>query len=115
MLFTEFITFISSLFIKVSPDYLCCNMNFGFDTYLKKACFNKGFENFFRKIIYKKKAILKTRNKGTGNGMQRMRGTRGMFTRILGNLSEDSGKCYYTFRGMLKKILGNAQKDFSEC
>ena len=90
-------------------------MNFGFDTYLKKACFKKGFEDFFRKIIYKKKAILKTRNKGTGNGMQRMRGTRGMFTRILGSLSEDSGKCYYTFRGMLKKILGNAQKDFSEC
>ena len=130
MLFTELITVISSLFIKVSPDYLCCNMNFGFDTYLKKTFFKKDFEDFFRKIIYKKKAILKTRNKGTGNGMQRMRGMRGMFTRIPGNLSEDSGKCYYfniprnveedsgkcskRFQGMLVKIPGNAREDSRE-
>ena len=130
MLFTELITVISSLFIKVSPDYLCCNMNFGFDTYLKKTFFKKDFEDFFRKIIYKKKAILKTRNKGTGNGMQRMRGTRGMFTRIPGNLSEDSGKCCYfnipgnveedsgecskRFQGMLVKIPGNAREDSRE-
>ena len=34
-------------------------------------------------------AIYKTRNTGTGNG------TRGMFTRVPGNLIEDSGECYY--------------------
>ena len=62
-------------------------------------------------------AIYKTRNTGTGNGM------RGMFTRIPGNLIEDSGECYYfniprnvqadfgkcskRFRGMFKQISGN--------
>ena len=65
-------------------------------------------------------AIYKTRNTRTGNGM---RGTRGMFTRVPGNLLEDSGECYYFnipgtveedsgecsrwFRGMFKKIPGN--------
>ena len=73
-------------------------------------------------------AIYKTRNTGTGNGM---RGTRGMFTRIPGNLLEDSGKCYFfnipdnvqedsgecskRFRGMFKKIPGNVQEDSGEC
>ena len=76
-------------------------------------------------------AIYKTRNTGTGNGMRGMRGTRGMFTKIPGNLLEDSGECYYfnipgnveedsgecsrTFRGMLVKIPGNAQEDSGEC
>ena len=45
----------------------------------------------------KSKAIYKTRNTGTGNGM------RGMFTRIPGNLLEDSGECYY--------FPGNVQED----
>ena len=49
-------------------------------------------------------AIYKTRNTGTGNGM---RGTRGMFTKIPGNLLED-------FRGMFKKIPGNVSKDSGE-
>ena len=56
-----------------------------------------------------------------------MRGTREMFTRILGNLLEDSGECYCfnipgnvrrdswecskRFRGMLKKIPGNVRED----
>ena len=59
--------------------------------------------------------------------MRGMRGTRGMFTRIPGNLLEDSGECYYfnipenvpkdsgecskRFRGMLKKIPGNVRED----
>ena len=69
-----------------------------------------------------------------GNGMQ---GTRGMFTRIPGNLLEDSGECFHCsipgnvredsgdvpedsgkcssrFRGMLKQIPGNVQKDSGE-
>ena len=45
-----------------------------------------------------KLAIYKTRNTGTGNGTRGMQGTRGMFTRIPGNLLEDSGEdsreCY---------------------
>ena len=76
-------------------------------------------------------AIYKTRNTGTGNGMRGMRGTRGMFTRILGNLLENSGKCCYfiipgnveedsgecfrRFRGMFEKIPENVQKDSGEC
>ena len=75
-------------------------------------------------------AIYKTRNTGTGNRMRGMRGTRGMFTRIPGNLLEDSGECYYfnipenvpkdsgecskRFRGMLKKIPGNVREDPGE-
>ena len=60
-----------------------------------------------------------------------MRGTRGMFTRIPGNViiltfrgmfvktpgnaQEDSGECSKGFRGMFKKIPGNAQQDSGEC
>ena len=60
--------------------------------------------------------------------MQGMRGTRGMFTRIRGNLLEYSGECYYfnipgnvtedsgecsrRFRGMLAKILEDNKKDW---
>ena len=59
-----------------------------------------------------------------------MRGTRGMFTRIPGNLLKDSGECVYfnipgnvrrdsgecsrRFRGMFKEILGNVKEDFGE-
>ena len=75
-------------------------------------------------------AIYKTRNTGTGNRMRGMQGTRGMFTRIPGNLlensgecshftiprnaREDSGECSRRFRGMLSKILGNVQEDSGE-
>ena len=51
-------------------------------------------------------AIYKTRNTRIGNGMQ---GTRGMFTRILWNLLEDSGKCSRF------SISANAREDFGEC
>ena len=60
-----------------------------------------------------------------------MRGMRGMFTRIPGNLLEDSGECYYfnipgyveeyageclkRFRGMFEEIPGNVSKDSREC
>ena len=63
--------------------------------------------------------------------MRGMRETREMFTRILGNLLEDSGECYCfnipgnvrrdsgecskRFRGMLKKIPGNVEEDSGEC
>ena len=72
-------------------------------------------------------AIYKTRNTGMGNGM---RGTQGMFTRIPGNLLEDSGGCSHfsipgnaredsgecsrRLRGILEKILGNVRKDSGE-
>ena len=56
-----------------------------------------------------KKAIYKTRNTGMGNGMRGMQGTRGMFTRIPGNL------LILAFRGMLTKIPGNVQEDSGEC
>ena len=41
--------------------------------------------------------------------MRRMRGTRGMFTRIPENLFENSGECYYF------NIAGNVEKDSGEC
>ena len=75
----------------------------------------------------KQGAIYKTRNTGIRNGLRAMLGTRGMFTRILGNLLEDSGECSHfsipgstrkdsgvfsrKFRGMFKKILGNVPGD----
>ena len=77
------------------------------------------------------RAIYKTRNTGTGNGMQGMRATRGMFTKIPGNLLEDSGECCYfiilgnveeesgewskRFGGMFQKIRGNVPEDSGEC
>ena len=54
-------------------------------------------------------AIYKTRNTGTGSGMRGMRGTRGMFTRIPGNLLEEPGECCYF------NILGNAEEDSGKC
>ena len=76
-------------------------------------------------------AIYKTKNTGMGNGMRGIRGTRGMFTSIPGNLLEDSGECYYfnipgnvpedcgecprRFRGMFKKTSGSVQRDSGEC
>ena len=64
------------------------------------------------------KVIYKTRDTGMKNGMQVMRGTRGMFTWILGivqkipgNVREDSGECSGRFRGIFKKIPGNLNFD----
>ena len=51
-------------------------------------------------------AIYKSRNTGMGNGM---RGTQGMFTRIPGNLLEDSGECSHFSNP------GNAREDSGEC
>ena len=60
-----------------------------------------------------------------------MQGMRGMFTKIPGNLLEDSGECYYfnisgnvledsgecskRFRGMFEEIPENVQEDSEEC
>ena len=62
--------------------------------------------------------------------MQDIQGTRGIFTRILGNLledsgeyshfsipenaREDSGECWRRFRGVFQKVLGNVIKDSGE-
>ena len=78
-----------------------------------------------------KMAIYKTRNTGMGNGMRGIQGTRGMFTRIPGNVLilafremfekipgnfiKESGKCLRRFRGMLLMIPGNALEDSGEC
>ena len=53
-------------------------------------------------------AIYKTRNTGTGNGMQVMQGMLGMFDRIPRNPLEVSGECYQF------NILRNIRKDFGE-
>ena len=76
-------------------------------------------------------AIFKTRNTEMVNGMRRMQGTRGMFTRIPGNVlilafrgmlekipgndKKDSGECLRRFWGMFKRISGNIQADSGEC
>ena len=44
-----------------------------------------------------------------GNGMRGMQGTRGMFTRIPGNLLDDSGESSHF------SIPGNAQEDSGQC
>ena len=57
-------------------------------------------------LLLLQKAMYKTRNTGTGNGM---RGTQGMG----GMLS--SGECRQTFRGMSSNILKNVAKHSGEC
>ena len=53
---------------------------------------------------------------GTRNGMRGMQGTRGMFTRIPGNLLEYSGNVIIlTFQGMFQRIPGNVEEDFWKC
>ena len=59
--------------------------------------------------VTSKTAIYKTRNTGTENGMRGMQGTRGMFTRIPGNV------LILAFRGIFEKIPGNAREDSGEC
>ena len=55
-------------------------------------------------------AIYKTRNVGTGNSM------RGMFTRILGNLLGDYGKCYhFNISVKVREDLSQCSKRFREC
>ena len=66
------------------------------------------FRNIFLQPCCFFLAIYKTRNTGTGNGIQGMRGTWGMFTRIAGNI------VILLFQGMLKKIPGNVQEDSGE-
>ena len=61
-------------------------------------------------------AFYKTRNTGTGNGRQEMQGTRGMFTRIPGNLLEDSGKCsHFSILRNVIKDSGEWHERFREC
>ena len=52
------------------------------------------------------KAMYKTKNTGTGNGMQETREMGGMLY---------SGECRQTFRGMLLNIPGNIVKHSGEC
>ena len=72
--------------------------------------------------------MYKTRNTGTGNGMRRTRGIRGMLysgkcrqtlrgmsSNILGNVAKHSGECPQIFRGMSSNIPGNVVKHFGEC
>ena len=71
--------------------------------------------------------MYKTRNTGTGNGMQGMRGMgrmlysgeccqtfRGMSSNIPGNVLKHSEECPQTFRGTSPNIPGNAVKHFRE-
>ena len=95
----------------------------------KKTYFKEHLQTTaFRRAL--QKAIYKTKNTATGNGMRGMRGTWRMFTRIPGNLLEDSGECYHfnipgnvpkdsgecsnRFRRMFKKIPGNVRRDSGE-
>ena len=71
-------------------------------------------------LLYR--AMYKTRNRGTGNGMRRTRGMnggnvlfRGMSSNIPGNIVKHSGQCRQTFRGMSSNIPGNVAKHSGEC
>ena len=81
------------------------------------------------------KAMHKTRNTGTGNGMRGTQGMggmlysgecrqifRGMFSNIPGmssnipgNVAKHSGECHQIFRGMSPNIPGNVAKYSGEC
>ena len=50
--------------------------------------------------------IIHRTNTGTVNETQEMQGTRGIFTRILENMLEESRECSKILWGMLEKILG---------
>ena len=73
-------------------------------------------------------AMYKTRNTGTGNGMQGTRGIGGMLysgecpqtfwgmsPNILRNVLKHSEECPQTFRGMSPNIPGNVAKHSGEC
>ena len=70
-------------------------------------------DNFISEIFLKgcfsktaAKAMYKTSNTGTGNGMRGAQGMRGMLY---------SGECHQTFRSMLPNIPGNVLKHSGEC
>ena len=67
-------------------------------------CFYYEWRNFKRTTYTK--AMYKTNNTGTGNGM---RGTQGMGGMLY------SGECHQTFRGMSSNIPGNVLKHSGEC
>ena len=58
--------------------------------------------------------MCKTRNTGTGNGMQGTRGMGGMLPNIPGNVVKHSKECGQTFPGMLPNILGDNAKHYRE-
>ena len=73
-------------------------------------------------------AMYKTRNTGTGNGMQGTRGIgrmlysgeccqtfRGMSPNIPENVAKHTGKCHQIFRGMSPNIPGDVAKYSVEC
>ena len=60
----------------------------------------------FRHISLFQRAMYKTRNRGTGNGMRETRGMGGMLY---------SGECRQAFRGMHPNIPGNVTKYSGEC
>ena len=78
---------------------------FPFDIYLLHKKTSETSGTFFRCL----RAIYKTRNTGTGNGMRGMQGTQGMFTRIPGNV------LILAFRGIFEKIPGNVINNSGEC
>ena len=74
------------------------------------------------------KAMYKTKNTGTGNGMQETREMGGMLysgecpqtfqgisPNILGIVAKHSGKCSQTFRGMSSNIPWNIVKHSGGC
>ena len=67
-------------------------------------------------------AMYKIRNTGTGNGMRKTGGMRGMLysgermsSNIPGNVAKYSGECPETFWGMFPNIPGNVLKHSGEC
>ena len=108
--------------------------------HFEKTVFLNKFYIFFHFLsvfvfITVQKAMYKTRNTGTGNGMRgtRWRGEcyipgnvaqhseefiqtfRGISSNIPGNVTKHSGECRQTFRGMSSNIPGNIAKYSGEC
>lgn len=67
-------------------------------------------------MLLVERLFIKTRNTGSGNGIRGTQGTREMFSRIPGNLLEDSGECYhFNIPLNLQEDSGVVLVDTEEC
>ena len=79
-------------------------MILGFFDILKRFLFTRNDKNLL--------TIYKTRNTGTGNEMRGMQGTPRVFTRIPGNLLEDSAEPYHpNILGNVREVPDNVRED----
>ena len=97
-------------------------------TFLGKSLYMGSRSDLITGFVSSNKAMYKTRNTGTMNGMRGTRGMggmlysgecrptfRGMLLNIPGNVLKHSGECHKAFRGTSPNIPGNVTKYSGEC